>query len=761
MANVPNMPPSVMEGPAGTTLPTWGEPKEMKVVGKSLPRRGALEKVTGRAVYPYDVHLPNMTYAFVLRSPRAHARVTAMDVAAAERVPGVRLVLTPFNAPKIPWTAERLLFDPMVRFVGQELAAVVADEEDAAEEAASLLKVKYDDLPVVIEPEDALKPGAVPVQPGSNMFNGKPAVYQRGDPDKGFAEADLVFEQTYTTAVQHHTALELHGCVALWEGGQLTLWDSNQGVHLVRDIMAARLKLPVNRVRIVNEYVGAGYGSKNGAKPYHLIAALLAQRVGRPVKLFMTREDNFPASHHRPKTIQSFKMGVKKDGTITALTYKSIGQCGPYKENAIWGARQGELTRKLYRCPNLRTEVIAAHTHTQSPLPCRGPGDTENAFAMEIFMDEVAEKLGMDPVEFRRKNFTDRDQVHHDEPYSSVGLMQCYEMGAKAIGWNPAKPGSSPGPKKRGVGMGGLIFHGTATEQSQATVVLQADGTAQLLIGVANIGAGVETVLCQVTAEELGIAADAVNVSLGDTANHPYTVNSSYGSRTTSLASPAVRMAAADAKRQLIALAARLMDAKAEELELVDGRIRMKSDSGKGMAFKEVTAKMGRELIIGTGRRVPNPKGYSVELFGAHFVEVEVDTETGHVQVLRAACAHDAGRWLNPKLVESQIQGGFIQGMGMALTEERIMDRRSGHQLNANLHEYGLPTAMDAPAQVIALDAATLDLTTNTNVKGLGEPPTVGAGGAIANAIYNAIGVRIRDYPITPNKILAALKAKA
>lgn len=758
MAEELKMPPSVMEGPGGTTLPTWGDPKDMKVVGKPLPRRGALEKVTGRAVYPYDVHLPNMTYAFVLRSARAHARITTVDTAVAGKLPGVRLILTPFNAPKIPWTDERLLFDPVVKFVGQEFGAVVADDEDTAEEAARLVKVKYDGLPVVVEPDDALKPGAAPVYPGGNIFNGRPAVYQRGDPDVGLGEADLVYEQTYTTAVQHHTALELHGCVALWEGGHLTLWDSNQGVHLVRDILAARLKLPINRVRIINEYVGGGYGSKNGAKPYHVMAAVLAQRVGRPVRLFMTREDNFPASHHRPKTIQTYKIGVKQDGTITAMTYRSIGQIGPYKELGVWGIRQGELTRKLYKCPNLRTEVLAAHTNTQAPIPCRAPGDAENGFTLEMFMDEVAEKLGMDPVEFRKKNFTDQDQVKN-EPYSSVGLLRCYEMGAKGFGWTPSKPGSSPGPRKRGTGMSGLIFHGTGTEQSQAAVVLQADGTAQLLAGVSNIGAGVETGLCQVVAEELGIPAEAVNVSLGDTANHPYTINSSYGSRTTALASPAVRNAAADAKRQLIALAARLMQAKAEDLELADGRIRLKADPGKGMAFKQVTAKMGRELIIGTGRRPANPKGYSVELFGAHFVEVEVDTETGHVEVLRAACAHDAGRWLNPRMVESQIQGGFIQGMGMALTEERNMDRRSGHHLNPNLHEYGLPTSMDVPAQILALDPGTLDITTNTNVKGLGEPPNVGAGGAIANAIYNAIGVRIRDYPITPNKIVAALKA--
>lgn len=760
MAKELKMPPSVMEGPAGTTLSTWGDPKDMKVVGKAVPRRGALDKVTGRAVYPYDVHLPNMTYAFIVRSPRAHARITAVDTAAAGKLPGVRLVLTPFNAPKIPWTEERLLFDPMVRFVGQEFAAVVADDEDTAEEAANLLKVKYDELPAVIEPDDALKPGAAPVQPAGNMFNGKPEVYQRGDPEKGFAEADLVYEQTYTTSVQHHTALELHGCVALWEGGTLTLWDSNQGVHMVRDILAARLKLPINRVRIVNEYIGAGYGSKNGPKTYHVIAAVLAQRVGRPVRIFMTREDNFPTSHHRPKTIQTYKIGVKKDGTITAMTYRLVGQCGPYKENAIWGVRGGDGTRLLYKCANLRTETIGAHTHTQAPIPCRGPGDTENLYTLEILIDEVAEKLGMDPIEFRKKNYTDVDQMHN-EPYSSIGLLESYEMGAKAFGWNPQKPGSTAGPKKRGSGVGALLWHGTATEQSQAAVVLQADGTAQLLAGMSNIGCGTETVLCQVAAEELGIPADAVTISLGDTANHPYTVNSSYGSRTVSLASPAVRNAAADAKRQLIGLAARLMNNKAEELELVDGRIRSKSDSSKGMAFKDVTAKMGRELIIGTGRRPANPTGYSVELFGAHFVEVEVDTETGHVQVLRAACAHDCGRWLNPRLAESQIQGGFIQGMGMALTEERIMDRRSGHQLNANLHEYGLPTSMDVPAQIVAIDPGTLDLATNTNVKGMGEPPVTGAGGAIANAVYNAIGVRIRDYPITPNKILAALKAKA
>lgn len=760
MADAPKMPEPVLQGPQGIVLKSWGPSQELSAVGKPLPKRGAYEKVTGRAQFTYDLYLPGMLYATILRSSQAHAHILDIDTAAAEKVPGVRAILSYKNAPAIRWDEERNLFNDQVRFVGEEVAAVAAEDDAIIETALGLIRVRYDPLPAVIEPEEAMKPGTVQLQPGGNIWKGAPEVYQRGNVERGFAEADIVYEQNYTTAVQHHVTMETHGCVASWDGDNLTLWDSTQGIHWVRDFMAMRLRMPIHQIRVLSQYTGGGFGSKNGIQPYHVITALLAKRTGRPVRYFAGRGAEFVVSHHRPKTIQYYKAGVKRDGTLTAVYSKIIGQAGPYKENAMWALRAGtyEASKKLFNCPNVKVEAYAVHTNTQSPIPNRGPGRTENLFALEQFIDELAEKVGMDPIKFRMKNYAERDPVKN-LPYSSNGLAQCYQQGAEAFRWEARKPGSvGSGPQKRGIGMGTALWPGASTEQSQALVIIQNDGTAQVLAGIANIGVGAETIFAQIAAEELGIKPENITVSYGDTATNPYTINSSYGSRTTFFSGPAIRNAAADAKRQLLAMAAASLEAPASELDIKDGRIFVKSNAAKGIPLTDITKKVGRELIIGTGKRPANPAGYEIEIFGAHFAEVEVDTETGQVKLLRAVCAHDCGRWINPLTAESQIQGGFLFGAGMALTEERIMDKRYGIQLNRNLHEYGILTSLDVPDTLQALDPEVLDISNNINAKGLGEPPTTGAGGAIANAIYNAIGVRIRDYPITPNKILAALE---
>lgn len=760
MADEIKMPESVLAGPEGTRLKTWGPPEELAAVGKSIPKKGALEKVTGRAQYSFDVHLPRMLYGAILGSSQAHARIGDMDIRAAMALPGVKTVLTPADEPRLRWDAERFLLDTTARFAGQEIAAVAAEDETTAEEAVRLIKVRYDRLPVVIDPEDALKPGTVLLQPQGNLWKGQPEIYQRGNIEAGLAAADFTHEASYTTSVQHHATMEPHGCVAAWSGDELTLWDSTQGIHWVRDFMALRLRMPINKIRVISQYTGGGYGSKNGIKPFHIIAALLARKSGRPVKLFMSRADEFVASHHRPQTIQYLKAGVKNDGTLTALYSRIVGQAGPYQENAMWAGRAGDATRRLYHCPHVKTETYTVHTNSQSPIPCRGPGTAENLCALEQFMDELAEKAGMDPLAFRMKNYSQADQ-QKGLPYSSKGLAASYQKGAEAFRWEHPKPGSlRQGEKFRGVGMGSLLWAGNETEQSQAMVVLQADGTAQVVAGISNIGVGAETIFTQIAAEELGYPVEAVGVSYGDTHSHPYTINSSYGSRTTPISGPAVRNAAADAKRKLLALAASSLEAGPADLDIKEGKIFLRNNPAKAVPVREVTKRMGRELIIGTGRRPANPEGFKVDIFGAHFVEVEVDGGTGSVKLLRAVCVHDSGRWINPLTAESQIQGGFIQGAGMALTEERVMDKRLGIQLNRNLHEYGLPTVLDVPESVVAVDPRVRDVSNNINAKGLAEPPTVGAGGAIGNAIYNAIGVRIRDYPITPDKILAALEGQ-
>jgi CO/xanthine dehydrogenase Mo-binding subunit len=736
-------------------LEAWGPSDTLQVVGKSIPKRPGFDKVTGRARYAFDVQLPGMLYGAIVRSTEARARVVAINTEQATKIPGVRTILTPANFPRLPSQGRPALAD-QVRFVGEEIAAVAADTEQAAREAVRAINVRYEKYPAVIEPEEAMQAYAPPLTPTGNIGGGGPEIYERGSLQQG--EADVVYEQRYATEVQHHNPLEPHGCVASWERQTLVQWDSNQGVHMVKDELSQALGLPINRIWVINEHTGGGFGSKNGLKPYHIIAAVLSKRTGRPVHLFMNREEEFIASHHRAKSRHIIRAGAKRDGTLTSVYHQIIGQAGPdpqYLRLAVAGA---DCTKHLYRCPHMKVELYKVLTNTQRPIPCRGPTAAEDLFAFEQFADELAHELEIEPLAFRLQNYAEIDPVAN-HPYSSKGLKACYEQGAKAFGWQWRPPRTvREGSKYRGIGLGSVVFHGTPGEQSEAVVIVNNDGTAQVVAGIADIGVGAETVFAQIAAEELGMRIDHVSVSYGDSRTTPYTINSSYGSRTTTLGGPAVRAAAFEAKRQLLALAARELGVMPDTLRITDEQIVGQGDSPARLPLREIARKMGRELIIGVGKRHPKVEEMEVQTFGAHFVEVEVDATSGQVRVLRAVCAHDVGRWINPLLAESQIQGGFIQGMGMALYEERIMDPRVGMMLNHSMHEYLIPTILDTPEQLVALDAHTLDQSNSINVKGLGEPPLVGAGAAIANAVYNAIGVRIRDYPITPNKILTALR---
>ena len=737
-------------------LDAWGPSDTLQVVGKSLPKRPGFDKVTGRARYAFDVQLPGMLYGAIVRSTEARARVVAIDTAEAAKIPGVRTILTPANFPTRHSQGRPALSD-QVRFVGEEIAAVAADTEPAAQEAARAIKVRYEKYHAVIEPEEAMQPSAPQLTPTGNIGGGGPELYERGNIQQGEAAADVVYERRYATEVQHHNPLEPHGCVANWERHELILWDSNQGVHMVKDELSQALSLPINRIRIINEHTGGGFGSKNGLKPYHIIAAVLSQRTGRPVRLFMNRDEEFIASHHRAKSRHIIRAGVKQDGTLTSIYHQIIGQAGPDPECIRLAVAGADCTKHLYRCPNMKVELYKVLTNTQRPIPCRGPTAAEDLFCFEQFIDELAHELKIEPLAFRLQNYAEIDPVAN-HPYSSKGLKTCYEQGAKVFGWQWRPPRTvREGSKYRGVGLGSVVFHGTPGEQSEAMVILHNDGTAQVVAGIAEIGVGAETILAQIAAEELGMQIEHVSVSYGDSQTTPYTINSSYGSRTTTLGGPAVRAAAFEAKKQLLVLAARELGVAPDTLTIKDEQIVGQGHPSPRTPLREITRKMGRELIIGVGKRHPKVEDMEVQTFGAHFAEVEVDADTGQARVLRAVCAHDVGRWINPLLAKSQIQGGFIQGMGMALYEERIMDARIGMMLNNSMHEYLIPTILDTPDQLVALDAQTLDQSNSINVKGLGEPPLVGAGAAIANAIYNAIGVRIRDYPITPNKILTAL----
>ncbi len=732
--------------------PAWPESRDLTYVGKPHTRLDGAERVTGQARYTYDVLLPGMLHAKVLRCPYPHARIKRLDTSRAEALPGVRAVVSHLNTPSIPWYRGRsVIFETELRYAGEEVAAVAADDEYIARDALALIEVEYEELPFITDPEKALPEVADDTTDIGNTRETAPKILERGSLEQGLAEADVVVQTRYTTSTQLHQCMETHGSVAHWEGEQLTLWDSTQWVFGVRDRVAASLGLPLNKVRVLKKYMGGGFGSKISTGKQAVIAALLARKSGRPVKLMLDRREESLATGNRHQTIQHLTLGAKQDGTLTAIGLRSIAGVGAYGS----AASVGGPVRELYRCPNVRTEEWGIFTNTGPSASFRAPGYVEGTFALESAMDEFAEKLGMDPIELRARNGVGHDQ-ETGKPYTLKELDRAYEVGAEAVGWKQTD-GSQDPTKKRGWGMAAMVWSGGGGPPAHAIVKINSDGSASIVSGTQDIGTGTKTMLAQVAAEELGLPIEAFSVELGDTQDMPYGPLSA-GSMTTPSAGPAVRMAAQEAREMLLDLAGSMMDVAREELEISNGEIRERSRPEVCRTVPDILGELDDYMVVGTGSRGPNPDDKELRTFGAQFAEVEVDTLTGKVDVLRVYAVHEVGRVINPLALGSQIEGGVIQGLGFATTEERYVDGPTGKVLNANLEEYKVPTSMDIPLiEHEALDQ--VDVEANSiGAKGVGEPPIIPTAAAIANAVYDAVGVRIRDLPITPARVLEALE---
>ncbi len=737
--------------------PLWPNNAELDFVGHPVSRVDGEVRVTGAAKYTSDIILPNMLYARILRSPRPHARIMSIDTSRAEKLPGVKAVISAFNTQPIRWHQTSSLFDKTVRYVGDEVAAVAAVDEETASDALELIDVSYESLPFVTEMEEAVKSSAPKLWPGGNLVGGKPYVYERGDLEKGFAAADLVVEETFRTQTELHTCLEAHGSVVMWEGDKLTVWDSTQGVFAVRDALAAIFNLPANHVRVIKQYMGGGFGSKLEVGKYTAIAALLARRANRPVKLILMREEEQISTGNRPATIQHVKMGVKKEGTLTAIQLKAYDGNGAYPGGTPCGMPYSEM----YLCPNVRTEDYMVFFNAGRSRATRAPGFVPGTFGLESMMDIIAQKLGMDPLELRKKNYVTVDQADSDRlPYSQKLLDKVYEEGAKQFGWGDRERRRHPdsSTKRIGFGMASQIWGGGGGPPSYAIVKINRDGSVDVFSGTQDLGTGTRTIIAQIVAEELGIPMTEVAVHIGDTENCPFSFLSG-GSMTVASVGPAVRTAAADARLQLYEYAALSLKVKPEVLVSRGGKIFVKGAPQKSIEYKAAAKAAGNSMIIGRGLRGPNPEGYSLNTFGAHFAEVEVDTETGKVTVIRHVAGHNSGRVINPKTMANQIQGGVIQSIGYALTEERVLDSATGVPLNANMEAYKPVTSLDMPV-IEPLMLTEVDEHANTlGNRGIGEPPRIAAGAAIANAVADALGVRIKELPITPDKVLAALKS--
>ena len=736
--------------------------KETEVIGKPMPRVDAYEKVSGSAVYPSDTSPPDMLYGAILRCPHPHAKVKSVETSDAEKMPGVRAVITgKTSGANIDWPylggVKTKLFDAICRHEGEEVAAVAAETPYQAWDAVKKIKVNYERLPFVVDERKSLEPGAPWIHEGGNRVGEQK--YERGNVEKGFAEADVVLEENYRSESELHTPMEPHGCVAKWDGDRLTLWESTQGVYSVQSRVAEVLGLPLSNVRVIGHYMGGGFGSKLQAGKYTIIAALLAKKTARPVKLFLTREETFLCVGNRPPTNMKLKTGVKKDGTLTALEFSCVGTGGAYPANGTglvdW------LIRDLYLCPNVRTKLTDVYINAGPARPFRAPGHPQGAWALEQMLDALAYAMDMDPVELRLKNIPTYSQGREgNPPYTTTGLKKCLEEGAKAFRWKEArKKGEPKGHICRGVGMAsGLWFVGGGGPPSTVIVKFFSDGSANLNMGASDIGTGTKTVMAMVVSEELGIPTKKIQIEHADTGTTQYATPSG-GSKTVPTESPAVRAACTDVKEQLFKMAAKDLKTDSSDLMLKKSEVMSRSEPSKKMKIADISDFKKRGLILGVGYRGPNPENKVVNPFAAQFCEVEANTKTGEVKVLRFLAAQESGRVMNRLTFDNQVFGGITMGIGFGMTEIRVLDsNQTGKMVNKNWHDYKLPTALDVPPEIISIPIDLEDSIANsTGAKGLGEPVTIPTGPAIANAIYNATGVRATGTPINPLQLCQLL----
>jgi CO/xanthine dehydrogenase Mo-binding subunit len=750
----------------GSSPKPWGK---TKVVGKRHPRVDGYELVSGRAVYPSDISLPGMLFGAVLRSPHPNAVVKRIDTHRAEQMPGVHAILTGSSPEADLWWSytndvRSKLFESRCRFEGEAIAAVAAETSHQAWDAVQAIKVQFDVLPALSDELKSLQAGAPLVHDGGNRVR-PPDRYQRGDVEKGFADADVVLEQSYRTECEIHTPLERHGCVAKWSRERLTLWPSTQGVYRIQSQLSTLLGLPLSKVRVIGKYMGGGFGSKLAADKEHIIAALLAKKTGRPVKLFMTREETYIAAGNRPPANMRLKAGVKKDGTLTALDFACVATSGAYPAGGPGGIDW--QIKDLYLCPNVRSELSDVYINACPARAFRAPGHPQGAWALEQMMDALAEAIRMDPVELRLKNVPSFSQARvGNPPYTLTGLGQCLLEGAKAFGWQEAKSRTGTSGKgrdwQRGVGMAsGMWSVGSGGPPSTIIVKLFSDGSVSLNMGASDIGTGTRTVMAMVVSEELGVRPEVIEIENADTGTTQY-ATASGGSKTVPTESPAVRAAAIHLKQQLLQMAAEDLKEKPASLVMQGGEIRSPNDPAKKIKITDITRLKRYGVVVGIGYRDPNPANRAINPFAAQFCEVEVNIRTGEVRILRFLSANDSGRVMNELTYESQVIGGITMGIGLAMTEARILDgNQTGKILSRNWHDYKIPTASDVPADMTSVPIDLPDNEANiTGAKGLGEPATIPTAASVANAIYNATGLRITSTPISPIGLRRAMAAK-
>jgi xanthine dehydrogenase YagR molybdenum-binding subunit len=694
--------------------PTWGPNDKHTLLNTKMPRADGPAKTTGTAIYTYDVKLPGMLYARFVTSPYANAVVTNVDTAKALAIPGVKAV-------------EKI--KTRVNYEGDPVVAVAAVTMEAAEDAVRAVEVTYEVAPHIVVAEEAFKPNAIQIFPPARDQSKKG---NEGQTNDAVAGADASVDVTYRTRIMHHCCLETHGVVVDFRGGDdATVYCSTQGTHSIPGDAARGLGLKESAVTGIVQNMGGGFGSKFGIGIAGQWACKLSKQLKAPVKMMLTRRDEFLTAGNGPGSIQKIKAGVSKDGKLVAVSGVTYGLAGIGRGNIAPQPYQ-------YHAQHVYQEQSPIHTNEDSSVAMRAPGFPQASFASESLMDELAYKIGMDPVEFRKMNLDPRDETHARQ----------LDRGAKEIGWanRNRTPGGGAGPLKRGMGCGIGAWGGGGRPQCVVTVTVNRDGSVTAMVGSQDLGTGTRTYIKAIVAEELGLKLEDVTEKIGNSKFGD--ANASGGSTTAASLAPAVKDGAYKAKQEVARRVAPLLGAEPDAVAFINGTI---TGNGKSISWKEACAALPAAGISVRGQWQDGLSGNGAH--GASFAEVEVDCETGHVRVVKMCHVQDGGLILNRLATESQINGGMIQSIGMALFEQRVMDSKLGVMLNAGFGDYKLPGCLEIPELVPIID----DEDPRQVVIGIAEPANIPGVGAIANAVYNACGVRVRDLPITPDKILDGL----
>jgi len=759
--------------------------EELSVVGKRLPRWAAYDKATGAAKYTADIKLPGMLMGKILFSPHAHANILKMDTSKAEKLPGVEAVITWEDVPKNLFNPNKLdlihyhpegelkdmyVISEKARFVGDRIAAVAAVDAATAQEALELIEVEYEVLPAVFDPIEAMKPGAPRIhdyaENNVSLHFDFPVAW--GDVEKGFQEADIVVEETFHTAKNHTCQSEPCTCIASFAAdGRLTIWSPSQHAFLHRRKIAEIFEMPEGMIKWITPHVGGAFG-KYGSLSLEPVCVALAKKAGRPVKVEFSREEDLFATESRQRYVTTGKIGVKKDGMITALQEKLIVDGGAYftHNSSTTAVNMGSFLG-LYRCPNVAAEATCVYSNVHPTGGVRGYGNHEGTCVLEQLIDRAADKLGMDPLELRLKNAKKAgDPSTAGIPMETCTFEEIIKLGAEKIGWKEKKTRKKDnGTKRYGIGIGIAMDVSGAQpfdiQHRNAYIKFNEDGSANLLVSAADMGQNLIGAMAQIAAETLGLNYEDIHVVTGDTDSTMYDVGQHASGGCYQIGNAVIK-AAEEAKKQLLGRAVKKLNVLPDDLEIREGHIFVKSDPEKTISVGEVSKEAmynfeGEHLnISGKGSFSPtqNPPPFS-----AVFTEVEVDTETGEVKVLKLLYVSDPGRAINPATVEGQLEGGIAQSLGYVLTEDYVVNKETGVLESDNFNTYKIPSTLDMPATEVILYEEPVP-SGPFGAKGVAQGAMIAVTPSIANGIYDAVGVFITDMPATPEKILEALKGR-